>query len=187
MNQTKKWKRLLEPDMLVAFSAMLVGTCALVVSIFEVRIMREEQRANAWPRVEAFVNTGSTYVMRLTNKGFGPALIRSVVLTVDGKPIKEWHELMLSVFRDSVDYTQAKITDTVLAPQDQLEIFKPVAGDSIARALSNASGRIGIEICYCSVYEDCWWLRRPTFAGGGRWTHEEVDACTTEERRAFRM
>jgi hypothetical protein len=187
MTQSRNWRRLLEPDMLVGLSAMLIGICALGVSIFEVRIMREEQRANAWPRVEAFVNTGSDYVMRLTNKGFGPAMLRGVIVTVDGQPIKDWHGLTLAVFGDSVDFTQSKITDTVLAPQDNLEIFKPADGDSIAAKLSDASGRIGIEICYCSVYEDCWWLRRPSFAGGGRWTHEEVEACTIEDRKRFRM
>jgi hypothetical protein len=188
MTQSKNWRRLLEPDMLVAFSAMLVGTCALVVSIFEVRIMREEQRANAWPRVEAFVNTGSEFVMRLTNKGFGPAMIQGVVVTLDGQPIKDWHQIMIGIFGDSTDFTQAKITDTVLAPQDNLEIFKPSSSDSAsARVLSDSTGRIGIQICYCSVYDDCWWLRRPSFAGGSRWTHEEVKVCTISDTDQFRM
>ncbi|HEX6064348.1 MAG TPA: hypothetical protein VFZ04_09025, partial [Longimicrobiales bacterium] len=116
MAESSGWKRLVQADMLVAFSAMVVGMCALIVSIVEVRIMREEQRANAWPRVEVFVNTGDTYVMKLTNKGFGPALIRGLVVSVDGKPVSNWTELTWLVLGDTVDYTQAKITDTVLAP-----------------------------------------------------------------------
>ncbi len=173
--------------MLVAFSAMLIGICALVVSIVEVRIMREEQRANAWPRVEAFVNTGQTYVMRLTNKGFGPALIRGLIVTVDGKPIDNWKELTYLILGDTVDFTQAKISDTVLAPQDDIQIFKPVFTDSIPIKLSEAGERVGIEVCYCSIYDDCWWLRRPSFGTGGRWTHEEADVCVIDEEKRFGM
>jgi hypothetical protein len=187
MAESRGWRRLIEPDMLVALSAMVVGACALMVSIVEVRIMREEQRANAWPRVEAFVNTGDTYVMRLTNKGFGPAMIRGLVVTVDGEPVRDWGQLSQLVLGDTVNYTQAKITDTVLAPQDQLEIFKPTAADGVPVRISQAGGRIGLELCYCSVYEDCWWLRRPSFATGGRWTHEEVKECRIPEERRFMM
>src|SRR3712207_2071500 len=122
----KNWKRLAEPDMIVAFSAMLIGICALVVSIFEVRIMREEQRANAWPRVEAFVDTGDEFVMRLTNKGFGPAMLRAVVVTVDSVAVRDWGAMTIKLFgADTVDRTQAKITDTVLGPDDSLVMFRP--------------------------------------------------------------
>jgi hypothetical protein len=181
------WKRLIEPDMLVAFSAMLIGVCALVVSVVEVRIMREEQRANAWPRVEAFVNTGSDYVMRLTNKGFGPALIRGLIIYVDSVPVRDWNALTGRLLGDTISFTQSKITDTVLAPQDEIEIFKPSSADSVGFKISQLTGRVGIELCYCTIYDDCWRLRRPTFEGGGRWTHEEVKSCSIDENRRFSM
>ena len=172
--------------MLVAFSAMLIGICALVVSIVEVRIMRQEQRANAWPRVEPFVDTGQNFVMRLTNKGFGPALIRGVVVTVDSVPVRNWDELSFKLVGDSVQYTQAKITDTVLAPQNDIVIFRP-GQPGASELFSNSIGRVGIEVCYCSIYDDCWWLRRPSFAGGARWYHEEVEICTIDNNRRFSM
>jgi Co/Zn/Cd efflux system component len=184
---TRGWKRLIEPDMLVAFSAMVVGVCALVVSVVEVRIMRQEQRANAWPRVEAFVNTGNDFVMRLTNKGFGPALIRGLVVSVDGSPARDWNELTTRLLRDTVAFTQSKITDTVIAPQDEIQIFRPSNADSLGIKFSSVTGRIGIEVCYCSIYDDCWWLRRPSFAGGGRWRHEEVESCSIDDNRRFSM
>ena len=184
---TRNWKRLIEPDMLVAFSAMLIGICALVVSIVEVRIMRQEQRANAWPRVEPFVDTGQNFVMRLTNKGFGPALIRGVIVTVDSVPVRNWDDLSFKLIGDSVTYTQAKITDTVLAPQNDIVIFKPSLVGEMSEILSDSIGRVGIEVCYCSIYEDCWWLRRPSFAGGARWNHEEVKVCTIDNDRRFSM
>src|SRR5918996_447484 len=114
MTQNRGLKRLIEPDMLVALSAMVVGVCALVVSIVEVRIMRDEQRANAWPRVEALVNTGDNYVIRLVNKGFGPALIKGLMVTVDGTPVRNWDQLSGGLLGDTTEYTQSKITDTVL-------------------------------------------------------------------------
>src|SRR5687767_6206201 len=118
-NQTSGWRRLIEPDMLIALSAIVVSFCALGVSVVQVGIMREEQRANAWPRVEAYVNTGENYLMRLTNKGFGPAMLKTVVITVDSVPVKTWTQVMTRLLPegDTTDFTQSKITDVVLSPQ----------------------------------------------------------------------
>jgi len=42
---------LLEPQTLIALSAVLLSVCGLFVSLYETSLMRQEQRASVWPRV----------------------------------------------------------------------------------------------------------------------------------------
>ena len=42
----------IEPEMLVGLSAVLIGVCALGVSLYETSLMREEQRAAVMPILE---------------------------------------------------------------------------------------------------------------------------------------
>ena len=53
----RKW---LDADTVTAISAVVIGVCALGVSVFqsrlmleEQRLMREQQRASVWPRLQA--------------------------------------------------------------------------------------------------------------------------------------
>jgi hypothetical protein len=189
MNQGNAgWKRLVEPDMLIALSAIVVSFCALAVSVIQVQIMREEQRANAWPRVEATVNTGSTFAMKLTNKGFGPAMIRAVTVSVDSTPVPDWSVAFAQLFPGDSTFsvTQAKLTDVVLSPQTEVQILKVREGAQSER-LSAQTGRIGMEVCFCSIYEDCWWLRRPSFGTGSGWTFEDVSSCAIDRAQRFSM
>ena len=185
--EKRGFRRLLEPDMLIALSAILVSFCALGVSVVQVQLMRQEQRANAWPRVEAYVNTGSAFLMKLTNKGFGPAMIKAVVVTVDSVPIADWRGVMAALVpNDSIELTQSKITDVVISPQSEVQMIAVARGVQ-SDSVSGQVERVGMRVCFCSIYDDCWWLLRPSFGGGTRWTFEEVKDCVVEENRRFRM
>ena len=41
----------LQPEMLVGISAVVIGVCALGVSLYETKLMREEQRAAVLPMI----------------------------------------------------------------------------------------------------------------------------------------
>ena len=91
--------------MLAALSAVVIGVCALVVSFYEVRIMRADQRASVLPLVELNRSTlrvarndpgASASVTQLQfnaeNVGIGPARVKNFRVTVDGRPVKTWGE-----------------------------------------------------------------------------------------------
>jgi hypothetical protein len=61
----------------------------------------------------------------------------------------------------------------------------PIGDESLA--ISAEAARLGIEVCYCSIYDDCWWLVRRSFGGGTRWEHAEVRECVVEDSRRFKM
>lgn len=59
-NPSHEQTRRLSPDMIAALSAVLIGVCALGVSLYQAAIMREQsqmmreqQRASVWPNVAA--------------------------------------------------------------------------------------------------------------------------------------
>ncbi len=76
-------KHRVEPEMLVGISAIVIGVCALGVSLYETHLMREEQRSSVLPILELarsyYVDgrSDSTSEWRLElyveNVGIGPA------------------------------------------------------------------------------------------------------------------
>src|SRR4051812_25027288 len=71
--------------------ATLVGFLALFVSAYTAYEQHLQVRAQVWPILE--VTMGNAPIrMWVANKGPGPALVRDVVVRVDGKPIATWGE-----------------------------------------------------------------------------------------------
>jgi hypothetical protein len=52
MTEESPRKKGIQPEMLVGVSAVFIGVCGLVVSLYETSLMREEQRASVLPIVE---------------------------------------------------------------------------------------------------------------------------------------
>ena len=88
-------KRRVNPEMLVGVSAVVIGVCALGVSLYETNLMREEQRAAVIPLVEL---SRSYYVdhdraegervrldLNIANVGIGPARISDFQVRVDDR------------------------------------------------------------------------------------------------------
>ena len=96
----KKSKKTIHPEMLVGLSAVVIGVCALGVSLYETSLMREEQRAAVIPLVELARshwiddNAENQNKWRLSmhaeNVGIGPARVADFRVTVDGEPHKTW-------------------------------------------------------------------------------------------------
>lgn len=88
--------------MVVGVSAVLIGVCALFVSLYETRLMRQEQRAAVLPILELgrlhYVSGDDQQRWRLslhtTNVGIGPARVLEFHVTVDGEPHTTWGSAM---------------------------------------------------------------------------------------------
>lgn len=52
MTESAPSKKGIQAEMVVAVSAVFIGVCALAVSLYETKLMREEQRASVLPIVE---------------------------------------------------------------------------------------------------------------------------------------
>src|SRR3982751_1653555 len=87
------WYR--QPETFIAVAALVVSISAVVVGLYEASLQRAHDRAEVWPHLEISTFTSSSGAsISLVNNGIGPAIIKSVVVTVDGKPQRVWHDVL---------------------------------------------------------------------------------------------
>src|SRR5438034_8092246 len=134
-----------------AVIATLVGLCALCVSAYTAHVQRQQVRAAVWPILEFDSSNAPDIHFTLANKGVGPAIIRHVIVKVDGQPVKNWKEALAG---ESI---------TVFTPHDPEN--NPLNFDKsnpLWVKMNKDRLRVTVEICYCSTLDECWTLR----AGG---------------------
>ena len=183
-------------DHVLSASAGLVAIGALAISAYQAYLTRQQAKMSAWPYVTQG-NTGRPvggdgYARLVANVGLGPALVRRMRIEIDARPAADWREVFLRGLRtDSARFvarfgpdmrttTSTVARGMVLLPGATTEILRIPAGPFGAevRTLLN-DRRTRIRICYCSLYDDCWWsdssAAEPT----------PVDACPPDDGRDF--
>lgn len=155
-------------DRLLSASAGIVAACALLVSVYQTYIMRQQQRMSAWPYVTQG-NTGSdsTYGRLVSNVGLGPALVRSMTVDVAGLRVHTWAEFLdRTTGLDSAGVqrtfgghlvTSSVRRGMVILPGTSVELlrYRGPEHDFVRGAVADAK-RVRVRICYCSLYAECW-------------------------------
>lgn len=148
-------------EMIVALSANAVSIITLLIFIYQTNLMREQQHISVWPYLEWLPSCCSeefgAYI-QVENKGIGPAAVQSVTVRLNGKEMNSVEELFTeAVGHSNFDYYTSTVESRVLAPGEKIKMISipdinwAVKVDSVLRR-----NGLEIEICYCSVYEDCW-------------------------------
>ncbi|MAQ00946.1 MAG: hypothetical protein CL586_02280 [Alteromonadaceae bacterium] len=149
----KKWY--LQPEMIIAFSALITSLAAVVVSIYSAYIDRSYAKASVWPSLLVARSWGQDrYEYIVLNQGNGPAIVHYAKLTVDGQIVNHWQQAFEQLLPDQPhSYLQSHIGTGVIRPGQQIQAMKTNDPETV-KTLLNAS--ISAEICYCSIYDDCW-------------------------------
>jgi hypothetical protein len=165
-------------DAWAAAAASLAAVMALLVAAYTANLQRQQVRAQVWPRLQ--VMKGGNQHLLVWNKGTGPARILSVRLEVDGRRVSNWGEFVRAFGHEPDHFSQTQLSRMVLSAGERIDAFS--ADDSEdGRALfmdvfRKNGRRYGIEICYCSVLDQCW-----KAGGGGTFgdidAEREVDGC----------
>ncbi|MFC2951355.1 hypothetical protein ACFOOP_05415 [Marinicaulis aureus] len=162
----------------LAVVGFLVGLIALYAALNEADAVRKQQQASVWPHLEIAVSNNNVVdneftMIAVSNKGIGPARIRSVEVLLDDEPVSNWWALLGSLVEsdgDAILISNADIYGKVLAAGEEIEIMRldqtalPVTGgeakdySEVLASLRGAisEGRVRMNICYCSVFDDCW-------------------------------
>jgi hypothetical protein len=165
-----------------------VAVLAVAVSAYTAYVQRQQVRAQVWPVLE--INSGNEPELRLwiANKGVGPAVIRAVHVTLDGKPMRNWNDLLHALYGPGrYSYAIDTIGGRVLSPNETLPIFVPRfegAQKELAARFDNDRFRIGMDICYCSTLDDCW---RSISAPNQRERTEEAGRCPQPDADSFQQ
>ncbi|WP_091343422.1 hypothetical protein [Alkalimonas amylolytica] len=146
------------PEMIIAGSALMVSLITAFVSIYSAFIDRAYARASVWPRLEFFYNyiEGDNFAYEITNKGTGPALIKYVRLSYEDQPIRSWPEYLTLSTGRTVSHTQSFIYSRVISAGETVTALYTT--DFEAAKLLVADNKLKIELCYCSIYNECWLL-----------------------------
>ena len=190
-NSQSTLSRLARPEMLIALSAIIISLCALVVSLYETSLIRQEQRASVWPHLMVGPSFQSKrFIFIVHNTGIGPARIRDVEVTVNGERVLNWVSMLEAItgVSDSFNLTYSQINKRVIPPDDPFEMFSVSVGEDgideeLALLLTRETEHYNISICYCSVYDECWTVN--TSSNIPEETH--VNDCSPEQGRSFEM
>jgi hypothetical protein len=162
-------------DMVVAFSALFISVVSLGVAVLHGRTMENMAEANArlvaansWPFLSygAATNTVGgvpTVSMHVTNAGVGPAKIEAAELLWKGEPYRTDPDFLKACC--DLDPASAKY-DSDLLPNEVLPAgqsitflgYRESANPAVFAALQRAmlSRDLRLQVCYCSIFDECW-------------------------------
>ena len=166
-----------------AVIATFVGFLALCISGYTAHVQRQQVRAAVWPILEFDSANGPIHFI-LANKGVGPAIIKNVIVKVDGEPVRNWKEALEKILGPGEHLgSESDMSGHVFAAGESVTVFTPHDAENNPLNFDKSNPlwvkmnkdrlRVTVEICYCSTLDECWTLR----AGG------LTPSTTTETRR----
>jgi hypothetical protein len=185
MSEDRPWYR--EPESFIALAALVVSISAVAVGIYEASLQRAHDRAEVWPHVEVGTfTTPSDATVYIENTGVGPAVISSIVFTVDSQPRANWDDVVHTLLGKSAPdhFGRSTLLDHSLRAGEKVVVLD-LALNSIPAGFWDYIGRVGVSLCYRSVFDQHWMMSDPRL-GGGKITWKEVDGCPRQpETSAF--
>ena len=161
-------------DLVIALSAITISVISLFVAIGHGRTEERLVAASSWPFLtfdtekDGLDTDGWTIFLRLQNSGVGPARVKWLRMSLDGKPIRGRSDLMNRCcgVPDGTADQQVKIGLVsqnppvgILPARNAVEMLTWRARPGNGAILSKLDGvrhRLKTEACYCSVLDECW-------------------------------
>ena len=159
--------------------ALAVSIFALAIGAWQTRLMQGQARASVWPFLSIGYDYSSNtdadaFVWHIDNNGVGPARVQSVAVQLDGKPMKNWTEVLKALGATTpVNVSTTSFNGDVIPPSLNRETtIKAIRihQREVATLFKNAVDRFRMDVCYCSVYDDCWIAH---------WQQTKVEAIAT--------
>lgn len=142
-------------DRITAISAVLIGLVAVAVSAYTAVIQRQQVRAQVWPRLVMYFG-GTAGEFGVANRGVGPAIVKSVRVDADGKPVRSWKELYARLRFEDADPYYSTLSGQVFSAGQDMVYLKPSTRERYDALRAMAGPRFGIVVCYCSTLGECW-------------------------------
>jgi hypothetical protein len=168
-----------EPETFIAIAALIVSVSAVVVGIYEASLQRHHDRAEVWPHAEIQVFTKPTgAAIVLENTGIGPAIVQSVVVTVDGHPQRSWREVLRTLIgAEPSPFSNYSAVQHGLPPGDKLPMLDIPVSD-VPHDFWKSIARVAVRVCYASVFEEYWVVESRALGGPTGW--REVARCPAQ-------
>ena len=162
-------------DMSLALSAFVVSLASLWLTVHNARTMERLVAANSYPNIDYDFGNQFDFqdgrglrpalYLALVNSGIGPARLRSIELSFDGKPAANLRAVLetcctaepASALPKTNYWFSGDLRGAMLQAGKELTLFawaEPPADPRWAR-LQEVRDRIGVRVCYCSVFDEC--------------------------------
>lgn len=175
------------------FIVTVIGISALFVSGYTAYVQRQQVRAAVWPILEYGTSNDPKIRFTIDNKGVGPAIIRNVIVRVDGEPVHNWQAALQKLLGPGdYKFTQSSISGHTFSAGESLDVMVPHnfdgtplltdKGNPLWTGLNKERSRITMEICYSSTLGNCWILRSEP---KGPSTTTEVGRCPDRSAISF--
>lgn len=186
-DEGKKRKKIsyrLKADTVIAVSAVIISLCALVISIIETRVMRQQQQVAVYPHLDLdFEYSNEGYSITLSNKGQGMAFVENVQIWYKDKYFTDWkdiadyflpegHQISYSI------YFTNSVVDEILSPDEEVILFKIPWSESSRSLVEQHFPKLSMEICYCSIMDECWSLNSQA-------KRPQLGSCTNDSEIQF--
>lgn len=166
-------KKSLSTEMIIGLMAMVISLSTLIVFVYQTNLLRKQQHMSVYPHLSmGHMGSGSKeYSFVLTNKGVGPAFIKSVeVKDGNGKSYDSLVEYVKDKVnpKDSIYWNYSDLMNgSLIAEKESIELFKlsdrfmenkTVEAANILRGLLIGKN-LKLKITYESIYGDTWSIR----------------------------
>ncbi|WP_439484351.1 hypothetical protein [Cyclobacterium plantarum] len=156
-------KKRISIDLLLGISAVFLSVSALIVSIFQTTIFREQQYASVWPHLETLKSFKSgQYEYGIENKGVGPAIIKNFEFIYNGSEFENTKELFTALFGENtrgIGFSSNR-EEYVFKSGEAISLLSVNLPDSLINQIIYRweSDSITVKITYSDIYNNCWLL-----------------------------
>jgi hypothetical protein len=160
-------------DIVIALSAIIVSVASLWVALRANETQEQLLKASVWPYIlfdssNATATGARQLVFEVRNEGVGPALVRSVAVSYNGRYYPTFEALMTACCKlvHARDIFSSTMQNAVIVAHDSVPFIDmpPNQFDlSEYKRIRPQRSKIQIQMCYCSVLGDCWFF--DTFHG----------------------
>jgi len=158
-----KWYQ--KGEMLIGLSALVVSLVAVGVGVYSAVTDRIYAKASVWPRLVVSTNVStsdnsfSEIGVKISNKGTGPAIIKSLRVWSKDTEIKQWNDIVEPHRKllKSISLTTSELTNQVISADQTFVLFN--LGSDSSDSIKKYKEKIfptKLEVCYCSIYDECW-------------------------------
>jgi hypothetical protein len=163
-------------DLVIAVCALLISTLATGAAWWQARVLAAQTRvlqeqlgAQVWPYVLSSEGiNGDTVRIEITNDGLGPAVLQSVVASINGVSESNYIDILHALLGPHLvarkphgeKFSYGLNTESpgfALRPGDTINVLT-LQSTTYARAFLRAYGRVRTKICYCAIIPGKCWL-----------------------------
>lgn len=175
-------------DVAITVCILLVSVSSLIIAVVHSRTLERMADANAklveansWPFLSYYTSNGSSISMSIVNDGVGPAKIEAIEVRWAGKSYDNAVDFLracCTFIPKTADIQYEFIAGRVLRAGQLINILTlphTRADDAAWNVLNRTrvSRRLSVNVCFCSVFDQCWIDDIVRFS----LTPREVDRC----------